>query len=147
MSTLNLFSLFASQPYLMRSSGTCGNGNSLILNHLSPGVAIGQVCLYAVWSKCLNLICTPVAGFYGRLDKDGWFRTTVTNVEPTAKQSWVLNPYVSSFFHSKPQIVTLVSKCKRVVTVRELARSQGFPDYFKFHCVTDDIVKTVRITD
>jgi len=33
-------------------------------------------------------------GLYGRLDKDFVFQTTVTNVEPTAKQSRVLNPYV-----------------------------------------------------
>ena len=31
-----------------------------------------------------------------------------------------------------------------MVTVRELARSQGFPDWFKFYCVTSDVVKTVR---
>ncbi|KAI9429370.1 hypothetical protein BJY52DRAFT_1345301 [Lactarius psammicola] len=53
------------------------------------------------------------SGLYGRLDKDYVFQTTVTNVEPTAKQSRVLNPY-----------------CHRMVTVRELARSQGFPDSF-----------------
>ncbi|KAI0686823.1 hypothetical protein BC835DRAFT_1309374 [Cytidiella melzeri] len=69
------------------------------------------------------------SGFYGRLDKDKWFHTTVTNVEPMAKQSWVLNPY-----------------CKRVVTVRELARSQGFPDHFMFCSVTDEMamVKTMH---
>ncbi|KAL0951860.1 hypothetical protein HGRIS_008520 [Hohenbuehelia grisea] len=54
-------------------------------------------------------------GLYGRLDKDKLFQTTVTNVTPTAKQSRVLHPY-----------------CKRMVTVRELARSQGFPDDFVF---------------
>ncbi|KAH9942756.1 S-adenosyl-L-methionine-dependent methyltransferase [Amylocystis lapponica] len=32
-------------------------------------------------------------GLYGRLDSQAWFHTTVTNVEPTAKQSWVLNPF------------------------------------------------------
>ncbi|KAJ3552491.1 hypothetical protein NM688_g4121 [Phlebia brevispora] len=66
-------------------------------------------------------------GMYGRPDMTKWFQTTVTNVEPTAKQSWVLNPY-----------------CKRVVTVRELARSQGFPDHFKFYCITSDTVKTMH---
>ncbi|PCH37981.1 S-adenosyl-L-methionine-dependent methyltransferase [Wolfiporia cocos MD-104 SS10] len=65
-------------------------------------------------------------GFYGRLDQKQWFNATVTNVEPTAKQSWVLNPY-----------------CKRMVTVRELARSQGFPDCFTFYSKYDD-VKTMH---
>ncbi|KAH9013666.1 S-adenosyl-L-methionine-dependent methyltransferase [Lactarius hengduanensis] len=66
-------------------------------------------------------------GLYGRLDKDFVFQTTVTNVEPTAKQSRVLNPY-----------------CHRMVTVRELARSQGFPDSFVFHSINDDVVTMHR---
>ncbi|KAI0095061.1 S-adenosyl-L-methionine-dependent methyltransferase [Irpex rosettiformis] len=65
--------------------------------------------------------------FYGRLDKDKWFHTTVTNVEPMAKQSWVLNPW-----------------CKRILTVRELARSQGFPDDFQFYSVKDNDVKMMH---
>jgi len=66
-------------------------------------------------------------GLYGRLDKDGWFSTTVTNMDPTAKQSRVLNPY-----------------CKRIVTVRELARSQGFPDNFEFFSINDNVVTMHR---
>jgi len=66
-------------------------------------------------------------GLYGRLDKDGWFSTTVTNMDPTAKQSRVLNPY-----------------CKRIVTVRELARSQGFPDHFKFFSMNNNVVTMHR---
>ncbi|KAF9814898.1 hypothetical protein IEO21_04842 [Rhodonia placenta] len=66
------------------------------------------------------------SGLYGRIDASRWFQTTVTKVEPTAKQSWVLNPY-----------------CKRMVTVRELARSQGFPDHFRFYSYNDD-VKTMH---
>ncbi|KAI0312829.1 hypothetical protein OF83DRAFT_1066570, partial [Amylostereum chailletii] len=45
---------------------------------------------------------------------------------PTAKQSRCLHPW-----------------CKRIVTIRELARSQGFPDWFVFHAI-DNRVKTVR---
>ncbi|KAI6000261.1 S-adenosyl-L-methionine-dependent methyltransferase, partial [Pisolithus marmoratus] len=33
-------------------------------------------------------------GYYGRVSKDRWFQTTVTNVDPTAKQCRVLHPYV-----------------------------------------------------
>ncbi|KAI0296343.1 S-adenosyl-L-methionine-dependent methyltransferase [Multifurca ochricompacta] len=66
-------------------------------------------------------------GLYGRLDKTYVFQTTVTNVEPTAKQSRVLNPY-----------------CHRIVTVRELARSQGFPDSFVFHSIGDNVITMHR---
>ncbi|KAI0066707.1 S-adenosyl-L-methionine-dependent methyltransferase [Artomyces pyxidatus] len=65
-------------------------------------------------------------GLYGRLDATKVFQTTVTNVEPTAKQSRVLHPW-----------------CNRVVTVRELARSQGFPDSFTFYSM-DNNVKTMQ---
>ncbi|KAF9270841.1 S-adenosyl-L-methionine-dependent methyltransferase [Marasmius fiardii PR-910] len=54
-------------------------------------------------------------GMYARLDLIGYFPTTVTNIGPTAKQGRVLHPF-----------------CKRMVTVRDLARSQGFPDNFVF---------------
>ncbi|TFY55316.1 hypothetical protein EVG20_g9367 [Dentipellis fragilis] len=66
-------------------------------------------------------------GLYGRIDKDGYFQTTVTNMEPTAKQSKVLNPY-----------------CHRTVTVRELARSQGFPDHFVFHSENNSVLTMHR---
>ncbi|EKM61513.1 uncharacterized protein PHACADRAFT_204683 [Phanerochaete carnosa HHB-10118-sp] len=66
-------------------------------------------------------------GLYGRMDPNEWFQTTVTNVEPTAKQCKVLNPF-----------------CKRVVSVRELARSQGFPDHFQFYCYDTVNVKTMQ---
>ncbi|KAJ8515441.1 hypothetical protein ONZ45_g7139 [Pleurotus djamor] len=68
-----------------------------------------------------------LGGAYSRLDKDQLFHTTVTNVNPTAKQSHILNPW-----------------CKRIVTVRELARSQGFPDSFVFHAKDDSLVTMHR---
>ncbi|CAG9855238.1 unnamed protein product [Phyllotreta striolata] len=55
------------------------------------------------------------AGLYGRLEWDGYFGTTITNPEPMGKQGRVLHP-----------------EQHRVVGVRECARSQGFPDKFKF---------------
>ncbi|CAI8039043.1 DNA (cytosine-5)-methyltransferase 1 [Geodia barretti] len=55
------------------------------------------------------------AGLYGRLEWDGFFSTTVTNPEPMGKQGRVLHP-----------------EQHRVVSVRECARSQGFPDTFRF---------------
>lgn len=55
------------------------------------------------------------SGLYGRLDWHGYFPTTVTNPEPISKQGLVLHPAQH-----------------RVMSVRELARSQGFPDDFTF---------------
>ncbi|XP_033220801.1 DNA (cytosine-5)-methyltransferase PliMCI-like [Belonocnema kinseyi] len=56
------------------------------------------------------------AGLYGRLDWNGFFFTTVTNPEPIGKQGRVLHP-----------------EQNRVVSVRECARSQGFPDSYCFY--------------
>nr|ALB00263.1 DNA (cytosine-5)-methyltransferase [Tigriopus japonicus] len=55
------------------------------------------------------------AGLYGRLEAQGYFSTTVTNPEPMGKQGRVLHP-----------------EQHRVVSVRECARSQGFPDSYIF---------------
>jgi len=56
------------------------------------------------------------AGLYGRVEWDGFFSTTVTNPEPMGKQGRVLHP-----------------EQNRTVSVRECARSQGFPDAYKFY--------------
>ncbi|XP_014281484.1 DNA (cytosine-5)-methyltransferase 1 [Halyomorpha halys] len=56
------------------------------------------------------------AGLYGRLEWEGFFSTTVTNPEPMGKQGRVLHPEQT-----------------RVVSVRECARSQGFPDRYRFY--------------
>lgn len=55
-------------------------------------------------------------GLYGRLEWDGLFATTVTNPEPMGHQGRVVHPSQN-----------------RVVSVRECARSQGFPDKYLFH--------------
>ncbi|KAH9486450.1 DNA (cytosine-5)-methyltransferase 1 [Psilocybe cubensis] len=68
-----------------------------------------------------------IRGLYGRLDQNKVFPTTVTNVDPTAKQCQVLNPW-----------------CHRMVTVRELARSQGFPDSFVFKTIGKLNVVTIH---
>ena len=47
--------------------------------------------------------------------RDGYFKTTITDPEPLGKQGQVLHP-----------------EQKRILSVRELARSQGFPDTYKF---------------
>lgn len=50
------------------------------------------------------------------MDWNGYFGTTITNPEPMGKQGRVLHP-----------------EQHRVVSVRECARSQGFPDCYKFY--------------
>ena len=54
-------------------------------------------------------------GLYGRLDKNGHFPTAITDPSPMGK--------VGTVFHPSQD---------RIVSVRECARSQGFPDSFKF---------------
>ncbi|XP_078007936.1 DNA (cytosine-5)-methyltransferase 1-like [Phascolarctos cinereus] len=54
------------------------------------------------------------AGLYGRLEWDGFFSTIVTDPEPMGNQGRVLHP-----------------EQHRVVSVRECARSQGFPDTYR----------------
>ncbi|XP_023241204.1 DNA (cytosine-5)-methyltransferase 1-like [Centruroides sculpturatus] len=61
------------------------------------------------------------AGLYGRLEWEGFFSTTVTNPEPMGKQGRVLHP-----------------EQHRVVSVRECARSQGFPDSYRFFGIITD---------
>ena len=93
------------------------------------------------------------AGLYGRLGREGWFWTTVTNVNPTAKQSRVIHysvrPSLSPFSLARWRhgcvLTGDVRACvqdRRVLSVRELARSQGFPDWFVF-VAEDGNVKTV----
>ncbi|CAK1554784.1 unnamed protein product [Leptosia nina] len=55
------------------------------------------------------------SGLYGRLSWEGYFSTTVTDPEPMGMQGRVLHP-----------------EQNRVVSVRECARSQGFPDSYRF---------------
>ncbi|KAL3680908.1 hypothetical protein R1sor_023864 [Riccia sorocarpa] len=54
-------------------------------------------------------------GLFGRLDWDGNFPTSITDPQPMGK--------VGMCFHPEQH---------RIVTVRECARSQGFPDSYKF---------------
>ncbi|KAF8891199.1 hypothetical protein BD779DRAFT_1513769 [Infundibulicybe gibba] len=68
--------------------------------------------------------------FYGRLDGNGHFKTAMTNISPNAKHAWLLHP-----------------SQKRVVTVRECARAQGFPDCYNFasanHLVVQNQIRQI----
>lgn len=55
-------------------------------------------------------------GLFGRLDKKGHFPTSTTDPQPMGK--------VGQVFHPDQD---------RIVSVRECARSQGFPDTYIFH--------------
>jgi len=55
------------------------------------------------------------AGLFGRMTLDGFFGTVVTAPVPIGKQGNVLHP-----------------EQHRLVSVRECARSQGFPDHYQF---------------
>lgn len=54
-------------------------------------------------------------GLFGRLDPEGYFPTATTDPQPMGK--------VGQVFHPEQD---------RIVSVRECARSQGFPDHFAF---------------
>ncbi|KAJ8659504.1 hypothetical protein O0I10_004869 [Lichtheimia ornata] len=58
-------------------------------------------------------------GLFGRLDYNEQFQTAVTEVNPLSKQGTVIHP-----------------NQHRVLTVRETARSQGFPDWFVFKAIS-----------
>lgn len=87
-------------------------------HHLSEWQLVNPVSHVARYNK---------TGPYGRLDGKGYFPTIVTNVDPTAKQSRVLHPH-----------------CRRMVSVRELARAQGFPDDFTFQAYDKRVVTLHR---
>ncbi|KII89181.1 hypothetical protein PLICRDRAFT_160365 [Plicaturopsis crispa FD-325 SS-3] len=64
---------------------------------------------------------------YGRIDGNGYFKTAMTTVTPNAKGGTLLHP-----------------SQKRIVTVRECARAQGFPDHYSFCSVNDNPAKEVE---
>ncbi|KAG2218876.1 hypothetical protein INT45_003943 [Circinella minor] len=67
-------------------------------------------------------------GLYGRLNFEGRFQTQLTEMSPMGKQGTVLHP-----------------NQRRVMTVREAARVQGFPDSFIFDSANE--TSSARIKD
>ncbi|KAH7923467.1 S-adenosyl-L-methionine-dependent methyltransferase [Leucogyrophana mollusca] len=64
---------------------------------------------------------------YGRIDGQSQFGTALTTVAPNAKGGALLHP-----------------SQKRIITVRECARAQGFPDSYEFLSVNDNPRKVVE---
>lgn len=65
-------------------------------------------------------------GRYGRLDWQGLFQSAITRIDPTAKQGKVLHP-----------------SQRRILSIREAARAQGFPDTFKFKGDAPSIIRQI----
>ena len=69
-----------------------------------------------IWSLCnTGTNHNHWSGLYSRVHWDSYFSTTVTNIHPDGKQGRVIHPEEN-----------------RLLSVRELARSQGFPDSANF---------------
>ncbi|RKO85641.1 S-adenosyl-L-methionine-dependent methyltransferase, partial [Blyttiomyces helicus] len=69
-------------------------------------------------------------GLFGRLSFNGHFSTALTAIEPMGKQGTVIHP-----------------SQRRVITLREHARQQGFPDHFIFRADMDNSVNMEKIKD
>ncbi|KAG8962681.1 hypothetical protein FRC03_003900 [Tulasnella sp. 419] len=67
------------------------------------------------------------AGLYGRVQYDSFFQTVVTELKPSNKQGRCLHP-----------------EQMRLLSVRECARAQGFPDDVVFCAVDDDPISMHR---
>ena len=84
--------------------------------------------------------------YFGRMDGDKHFKCALTQVAPGLKSSWPLHPWVRVFI--KPLILPLQSSFwnqqKRIITVRECARAQGFPDSYVFKSINTDPSKIVQ---
>ena len=88
------------------------------------------------------------SAYFGRIDGDKHFRCAMTQVAPGLKSSWPLHPSVREFkILILPVLIlnyTCENKQKRIITVRECARAQGFPDCYVFKSINTDPSKIVQ---
>ena len=84
----------------------------MVLPNFNSFLCVIRVLFFFIFLLFFFLVLFDWAG---RLEWTGFFSTTITNPEPMGKQGRVLHP-----------------EQHRVVSVRECARSQGFPDAYRF---------------
>ncbi|KAG8714584.1 uroporphyrin-III C-methyltransferase, partial [Ceratobasidium sp. 423] len=65
-------------------------------------------------------------GAFGRYDKKSHFATILTSLRPAKKNGFCIHP-----------------EQKRMLTMREIARAQGFPDHFKFHGTVEQVNRQI----
>jgi len=71
--------------------------------------------------------------FYGRLDGDGHFKTAMTHISPVTKSCYLIHPSVCFLLQIGGVLNNdLKTQQRRIVTYREVARAQGFPDHYQF---------------
>lgn len=74
----------------------------------------------------MELFIVPQANFYGRLDGSAYFKTAMTAPKPHGKK-YFIHPSVCDM-HLVDVHPSYAPQQKRALSLREFARSQGFPD-------------------
>ncbi len=90
-----------------------------------------------------NTLTMLSIAFFGRLDGNGHFRTAMTQMSPNIKNTYPLHPSVSDR-HPPGECILNVAQQKRILTVRECARVQGFPDYYQMQSMNNTTSKIVN---
>lgn len=89
---------------------------------------------YVIVPLCPPCLTSSASVTFGRLDGDGCFQTAMTMPKPNG-HGYFLHPTVCSHLCCIA-LLSCDTQYKRPLTLREFARSQGFPDGYKF-CSTE----------
>ena len=78
------------------------------------------------------------------MDGNGPFKCAMTSLAPNLKRTWVIHPSVNARLVTEFWLTDLPdSKQKRIISVRECARAQGFPDHYVFKSADSNPQKMV----